>query len=61
MDDRIMPLVTFRCAEEGCGEQVSVRLTDFRRRVGKPDTMKPHPKHDGKPMTPVQIDYWTAD
>lgn len=53
-----MPLATFRCADPKCGAQETVRLTDFHRREGKPDVMHPVPRHDGKPMVPIQIAYF---
>lgn len=52
-----MPLVTFRCTDPGCGEQVTERLTYFLRRADEPDRMKPWPSHHKTKMTPIQIDY----
>lgn len=56
-----MPLVTFRCADSNCDEQVTVRLKSLFRRLNKPDVMRPHPTHHHLSMVPIQIDYWKDD
>lgn len=55
MDERLMPLATFRC--DTCGLEESVTLDRFTRRAGELDVCHPHPRHHGAPMRLVQVDY----
>lgn len=50
-----MPRATF--VDEKTGEQVTVDLVVFTRRLNEPDHLKPHPHRNGAPMRLIQIDY----
>lgn len=60
MEQRTLPLVTFVCAKNDCGEQVTIRVNEFHRVKDKPDFYEPWPKHHKKPMKSIQIDYWAV-
>lgn len=66
MDDRTMPLATFRCPESG--HQATVRLSVMLRVAGMPDYVLPVPTcpdescpRFGRKMTPMQYDYSGGD
>lgn len=50
-----MPIATFRCAK--CGQPETVELERHVRDVDRPDVFAPWPKHHGRRMAPVQIQY----
>lgn len=62
MDDRTMPLATFRCPASG--DQATVRLSIHARVAGRADYCVPTPvceragcARQGKPMSLMQVDY----
>lgn len=56
MEPRLMPLVTFRCAE--CGTQETLTAKRYTRRAGEEDAVSPHPRHHHRPMEIVQVDHY---